>query len=412
MKKVPKLRFKPTDGGEYPDWEEKTLGEIVEVMQSGVSRLLNDSDIGLPVIRSNNISNGNLNISDIKYWYNIDNQGVDLKNYFLCEGDILVNFINSIQQIGKVAIFNNLLNRDTIFTTNILRLQVSKGVHYKFIFNYFQTKKYEDYIQSITKPAVNQASFTTKEFKLFKIFLPSLPEQEKIAEFLSAVDEKIELRSQKVEKLKTYKKAVMQKLFSQELRFKSEDGSDYPEWEEKTLGEVCDITTGSTPDTEIESYYGGELLFVSPYDIDKTKVIKNTNKTLTPLGFEKMRKVKKDSVLFVCIGSTIGKVGVASCDLTTNQQINSLFSKEQSNDFIYYLLNYNSLKIKQLAGEQAVPIINKSEFSKLFFCFPCLAEQKKIADFLSAIDEKIENNEKVLEKLQSWKKGLLQQMFA
>jgi type I restriction enzyme S subunit len=106
---VPQLRFKDGDGREFPEWEERPLGEIVEVMQSGISRMLNDSDIGLPVIRSNNLLNNRLDITDIKYWYEQDDQGVNLENYFLKEDDLLVNFINSIAQIGKIAIFKNKL---------------------------------------------------------------------------------------------------------------------------------------------------------------------------------------------------------------------------------------------------------------------------------------------------------------
>jgi type I restriction enzyme S subunit len=130
---VPALRFKNDDGQEFSEWGEKTLDDIIEQMQSGVSRLLNDSDVGLPVIRSNNLINEKLNVSEIKYWYLLDNQGVNLENYYLKEGDLLVNFINSLAQIGKVALFEDLLKRNTIFTTNIMRLSFKKNTNYRFI---------------------------------------------------------------------------------------------------------------------------------------------------------------------------------------------------------------------------------------------------------------------------------------
>ena len=97
-----------------------------------------------------------------------------------------------------------------------------------------------NYIKSITKPAVNQASFTTVDFKRFNINIPSKEEQEKIANFFSLIDNKISLQSEKIEALKDYKKGIMQKIFSRELRFKDDEGRDYPEWEERKLGDIID----------------------------------------------------------------------------------------------------------------------------------------------------------------------------
>jgi type I restriction enzyme S subunit len=208
-----KLRFKDENGNDYADWEEKKLGDLVTLMQSGISRMLSDTDIGLPIIRSNNLQNRKIDITDIKYWYEIDDQGTNLENYVLCEGDLLVNFINSIAQIGKVAIFSDLMNRKTIFTTNLMRLRFNNRVSSHFMINYFQLKKYEDFIQSITKPAVNQASFTTKDFKTFIIHVPSIPEQQKIVDFLSGIDAKIESTNQQITQTQSFKKGLLQQLF-------------------------------------------------------------------------------------------------------------------------------------------------------------------------------------------------------
>ena len=113
---TPKLRFPEFSG----EWEEKKLGDFNTLMQSGLSRMLSDSDIGMPVIRSNNIQSESLNIEDLKYWYIKDPQGANIENYFLSENDVLVNFINSLAQIGKSVLYKNILSRNTIFTTNII----------------------------------------------------------------------------------------------------------------------------------------------------------------------------------------------------------------------------------------------------------------------------------------------------
>jgi type I restriction enzyme S subunit len=207
------IRFKDDDGSEFEEWEEEKLGNITTLMQSGLSRLLNENDIGLPVIRSNNLQNGSLNVDDIKYWYKIDNQGANTKNYILQNGDILINFINSIAQIGKVSIYKNILKRDTIFTTNIMRVKFKDHISSKYIYYFFNTNKYKNYISTITKPAVNQASFTTKEFNKLDIPLPRLNEQIKIANFLSSIDKKIEFVSNQLNQTKEFKKGLLQKMF-------------------------------------------------------------------------------------------------------------------------------------------------------------------------------------------------------
>jgi type I restriction enzyme S subunit len=127
------IRFKDDDGKDFPDWEEKKLRDLTSLMQSGLSRMLSDLDIGLPVIRSNNLIDGRLNLSEIKYWYRLDPQGSKTKNYFLNDNDLLINFINSQAQIGKVAIYKNILNRDVIFTTNIMRIRFKSFVNPLFV---------------------------------------------------------------------------------------------------------------------------------------------------------------------------------------------------------------------------------------------------------------------------------------
>nr|WP_307898117.1 restriction endonuclease subunit S [Clostridium botulinum] len=207
------IRFKDENGEEYPEWEEKKLGDIITLMQSGLSRRLEDRDIGLPVIRSNNLIDGKINTDNIKYWYNVDDQGSKLENYFLKDGNLLVNFINSLAQIGKVAIYNNQLKRNTIFTTNIMRLNFNNNISVRYVYNYFQLKKYNNYIQSIAKPAVNQASFTTVDFKNFILKIPVLEEQQKIANFLSTLDKKLEKEQEKLDSLNQWEKGLLQQMF-------------------------------------------------------------------------------------------------------------------------------------------------------------------------------------------------------
>ncbi|MBS1573167.1 MAG: restriction endonuclease subunit S [Bacteroidetes bacterium] len=178
------------------------------------------------------------------------------------------------------------------------------------------------------------------------------------------------------------------------------------------MGEIGEIVTGSTPPTNDESYYGGEHLFVSPADIQTNRYVNNSKTTLTLKGFRKGRKVKKGSSLFVCIGSTIGKVAQASEDCVTNQQINSIVSLEHNADFVFSLLEFSSKKIKLLSAEQAVPIINKTTFSNFQINIPSLSEQAKIASFLSIIDERIQTQNKIIEGLGVIKSEIIKKIFS
>ena len=240
---------------------------------------------------------------------------------------------------------------------------------------------------------------------------PSLPEQQKIAEFLSTIDTVIEKQKETVSAWEERKKGVMQKLFSQEVRFKADDGSEFPEWEEKKLGEVGDIMTGNTPSTKQEDYYGGCYLWVTPTDITDSREVSATAKKLTELGYTVARHIPANSVLVTCIAS-IGKNAIIRENGSCNQQINSITPyNDYSVEFVYYLICQNERLLHANAGTGGMEILNKDSFSKIKMSFPCLAEQQKIADCLSSFDEVIEKQKATLAAWEELKKGLLQQMF-
>ncbi|WP_339848265.1 restriction endonuclease subunit S [uncultured Dokdonia sp.] len=315
--------------------------------------------------------------------------------------------------VGHIAYYDQSVPFDNLRINSgmVLIRNENDAISSKFIYINFFSPNLIRQVSTISFGSA-QPQLTVKEINKFKFNLPSLPEQQKIASFLSAVDQKIQQLTTKKELLEQYKKGVMQQMFSGQLRFKSDDGKDFPDWEEKRLGEVGKIITGSTPPTSNPNYYNGEYLFVSPADINTSRYIVSTKTSITQLAFSKGRKIAKGAVLFVCIGSTIGKVAQAGSDCITNQQINAIVAlKEYSNEFIYSLLELFGSRIKLLAGVQAVPLINKTEFSKLKYKFPRLEEQKKIARYLSSIDTKIEAVTHQITQTQTFKKGLLQQMF-
>ena len=162
-------------------------------------------------------------------------------------------------------------------------------------------------------------------------------------------------------------------------------------WEQRKLGDLGEIITGTTPSTNEQDNYGGTYLFVSPADIQENRFINKTITTLTLKGFDKCRKIKENSIMFVSIGSTIGKVAQNSNVAVTNQQINSMVVDEKyDNNFIYSMLENKSDDIKKQASTQAVPIINKTNFSNIdCYITTNYIEQSKIGDSLLKIDNLI-----------------------
>lgn len=196
----------------FRKWNVVLIKDICVLLKSGLSRKLSGVDIGIPVIRSININEGQFDSTDLKYWYICDPQGANIKDYLLNDGDLLINFINSQSQIGKCCIYKD-IGRPCIYTTNILRM-ILKNECNKFYFNYLaQTKFYKQKINIIMQPAVNQASFTTTNFLKIEIPLPPLNLQNEFADFVKQTDKsKLEIQKS-LDKLEILKKSLMQQYF-------------------------------------------------------------------------------------------------------------------------------------------------------------------------------------------------------
>ena len=179
-----------------------------------------------------------------------------------------------------------------------------------------------------------------------------------------------------------------------------------------SIKELGNVITGTTPSTTDRSNYGDEYLWASPVDMGDFKYINNTKTKLSEKGFNKTRCVPKDSILITCIGSTIGKTGMASKEMSTNQQINTLIpNKIYNSDYLYYCINFNFPRFLNKISFQAVPIISKSVFEKLEVSITKnIYEQEKIGKLLSLLDKKIELQSKKIEDLKLFKKGLFDKL--
>lgn len=184
------------------------------------------------------------------------------------------------------------------------------------------------------------------------------------------------------------------------------------DWRIGDLADAGKVVTGSTPPTADTRNYGNDYPFVTPKEVGVGRYVGETSRGLSTAGGKKARLLPAKSVVFVCIGSTIGKVSQISLESASNQQINAITCNGTSDPgFLYYQLDFRAPVIRRLAGTQAVPIISKGLFEQVPLLFPPLAEQKNIAKVLGACDEAIEGQEQLIAQKQQRQKGLMEKLL-
>ncbi len=254
---------------------------------------------------------------------------------------------------------------------------------------------------------------TAPQLAKIKIYYPSLPEQEKIAAFLTLIDKKIEKQKELVELLKKYKRGLLSQIFSQKLRFKDDNGNNYPDWEEKRLGDICKIIGGGTPDTNNAKYWGDDINWFTPTEIIK-KYVDCSNRKISNLGLlRSSAKILPIGTVLLTTRATLGEMSILQIEATTNQGFQSLIPNKNlvTSEFIYYCQPIIKYFCYKYANGSTFLEISKQTLAKLKLMIPNEGEQNKISDFLSKFDDKIQQEECILNNVQTYKKGLLQQMF-
>ena len=406
MKNVPTLRFKAFSG----EWQAKKLGEVTKTITSGSRDWAQYyADAGSKFIRMTNLSRDgiHLKLDDLKF-VDVNSLSADGKRTSLVSGDVLISITAELGKIGWIPsnFGEAFINQHTALVRIKADLANSKLIAYLL-----STPKINKKINKLNDAGA-KAGLNLPTIKSIDFYFPALQEQTKIADFLTAIDDRISQLAQKCELLEQYKKGVMQKIFSQELRFKDEEGREFPAWEEKRLGDVADIIGGGTPDTSVKEYWGGNIQWFTPTEI-KSKFARNSIRTITDKGLKNSaaKKLPVGTLLFSS-RATIGDVAIALNECTTNQGFQSfIVSSVNSNEFVYYwVLNNRKLFLEKSSGSTFIEI-SKKEIEKIPIKRPCIEEQAKIAGFLSAVDEKISQAQAQLEAAKRYKQGLLQQMF-
>lgn len=403
VKRVPRLRFSEFNE-ELMNVGFTELGKIL----IGLTHKPEYLDNGIPFLSSKNISNGYIDFEDIHYISSKKFESMS-KSSKPKKGDILFTRVGS--NLGNPIVFEEDLEFAIFVSLGIFRTN-NKASNF-FIKHWMDSNYFWRQVeQKVAGGAKN--NLNTGWLKEFKLNIPQLPEQQKIASFLSSVDKKIDQLQQKQHLLEQYKKGVMQQVFSQQLRFKDENGNDYPDWEEKKLGGITNYYDGThqTPKYVKEGVPFYSVEHVTANQFESTKFISEE-------VFEKENKrvkLEKGDILMTRIGS-IGKAKYIDWDVRASFYVSLALIKNNPSFSGKYLSQYiNATPFQRELWKRIIHVafpqkINLGELGKCIVKLPVIEEQTKIANFLSAIDKKIELVSTQIENTQQFKKGLLQQMF-
>ena len=385
IKVLPKLRFR-----EFNDsWNEMKLNDFTKIQRGKFTPRPRNNPIyyggNIPFVQTSDVVKSKGKI--FKYSQTLNEKGLKVSKKFK-KGTILITVAANIG-------FSGVLEIDVACPDSLIGITCNEH-NYNFFLQYLieieQPKM--DYLAV----AAAQKNINLEFLYPYKFILPTLKEQKKIASFLSVVDEKLQQLTKKKELLEGYKKGIMQKIFSQEIRFKDDNGSVFRNWEEKKLGHICSIIKGKQ---------------LNKSELTESGLFPALNGGVNPSGYTDKWNTEKNVITISEGGNSCGYVNLSKTKFWCGGHCYSLIGINDNTDFkyLFQILKFLQIKIMKLRVGSGLPNIQMKEINKFSVIIPDLKEQVKIANFLSSIDNKIESVSAQIEKTKEFKKGLLQQMF-
>jgi type I restriction enzyme S subunit len=320
----------------------------------------------------------------------------------LSKGDVLFQMVRPYQG-------NNLhFKKDGVYvaSTGYAQLHAKSDVDPEFLYQLLHTASFSEEVMNrctgSSYPAINSSSLAS-----IKVNVPELAEQQKIASFLNAIDTRIDQLTQKHALLVEYKKGVMQKVFSQEVRFKDENGNEFSPWMHCALGEITHVVMGQSPNSSSYNTDGDGLpLIQGNADI-------SGRKTIIRSWTNEAGKVCKAGDIILTVRAPVGSVAKASFDSCLGRGVCALqVKKEYSRDFIFQMLFwFEEFRWRSVSQGAIFDAINGNDIKGLDVEIPSMQEQIKIATFLGGLDALIESALNQMTEAKSYKQGLLQAMF-
>ncbi|NQT26744.1 restriction endonuclease subunit S [candidate division KSB1 bacterium] len=399
-KNIPQLRFR-----EFDDvWTEEKLGTLLS-FKNGLNAVKEKYGKGIKFINVLDIIN-NRYINYANIIGKVEVSESELQKNRVEYGDVLFQRSSETrEEVGQANVYLD-KERCAIFGGFVIRGHKKQAYDPMFMNMLLKT-------WSARKEITTRSGGSTRynigqdSLEVVKINFPSLPEQQKIASFLSAIDRKIQQLTRKKELFEQYKKGVMQKIFSREIRFKNENGKDYPDWSKSAFRNIVEksgckhnpkLDSNDLPCIELESIEKENGALIKVFSSKDQKSIKNM--------------FKNGDVLFGKLRPNLKKYLMPVFDGVCSSEIWVLKGKEIDNLYLFYLVQSDYFyRISTITSGSKMPRADWDYISSCPVHYPCSQEQRKIASFLSAIDKKIESIQSQITQTQSFKKGLLQRMF-
>jgi type I restriction enzyme S subunit len=396
----PLIRFQ-----EFKDsWEHKQLSELLSESKKRNEDLKFGKDQVLSVSGESGIVN---QIEHMGRSY----AGVSVHQYHVVDvGDIV--YTKSPLKENPYGIIRLNKGKSGIVSTLYAVYKIKKQTAYApFLGYYFSLDANTNrYLRPLVKKGAKNDMKINNEYVLNdKIFVPSVNEQKRIADFFEVLDKKISQLKEKNKCLEEYKRGIIRKIFDRQLKFKNARGEDFPKWEKKKLGEIATFFSGGTPNTGKKSYYNGRIPFIKSGEINAEE----TDQFITEeaLKDSSAKMVKKGDLLYALYGATSGEVGISQITGAINQAVLCIRSSVCSNYFLlaYFQLNKTEIVGKFLQGGQGN--LSADIVKSLIIPLPSQEEQNKIVLFLNALNEKLNRTTLQIQQTEQYRKGLLQKMF-
>ena len=376
---IPEVRFPEFT----EEWEKQKLSNILE-FEYGMNAAGKEFDGENKYIRITDIEESSRKFLQTKL---VSPEGKVTEKYRVKFGDIL--FARTGASTGKT--YKYIDNDGKIYFAGFLiRGRVDKKTSVDFIFYLTLNYKYKSWINVMSMRS-GQPGINAKEYGSYEFRIPKIEEQQKIGDFFTLLDKRIEQQEQKIALLKDYKKGMMQKIFSQKIRFKDDNGNDYPDWEEKKLGKICRVKSSQLTNNVVEE--------IGKYPVYGANSI---------VGYTESYEVNK-YVSIVKDGAGVGRIAFINNKSSVLGTLQYLIGIEITTEFLYVLLSNVNFKLYQTGT--TIPHIYFKDYSKMIIDIPCQLEQEKISSFLFAMDLNLENQEAILNNLKEQKQGLLRKMF-
>jgi len=409
---APKLKFKDITGNAHLNWRKVKLSEVTSLITKGTT----------PTSLGHAFQKHGINFIKVE---SLSNQGSFIKNKFayidqetnskllrsqLSVGDVLFSIAGVI---GRTAVVTpDILPANTNQALAIIRPQSKSILNSNFLHFALNSETVKKISQDASSQLA-QANLSLGDLANLTLDLPTIDEQEKISSFLFSIDEKISLLIKKYELLSTFKKGVIQRIFNQDIRFKDTNSRKFPDWMDTRLKEVVEkfivpmrdkpkLLNGDIPWCRIEDF-NGRYLYSS----------KSNQGVSLKSAVEMNLKIYPVNTLLVSCSANLGVCAIVKRELITNQTFIGLFPNPQILDieFFYHLMTLSAAKLNKLSSGTTISYLSREQFENFSISIPVIEEQRKIASFLSLIEDSISNIQKQLELTQQYKQGLLQQMF-